>query len=567
MNSKRGEVHLSKDDEFATSKHKSKKKFKSSKINSRVNQIYFEKELMQKFNSSFNERKGFLHDETDAQIHSDPFTCCVLPNFIENDEFTEDLQDELLNLDFVEKSNDLYKFHQSQALQNISNPNITALKNLLYKDFTKWLTSVTNISFTETVDMTCAKYEYTDTLLCHDDELEGRRIAFIYYLVPPWNEEDGGSLDLFDVDDVGQPNTIARSLFPKFNNLVFFEVNPVSFHQVAEVLSKNKCRLSVSGWFHAKTLARPPPFVEPRKIRTSHQEVKEEMFYDWINPLYLDLENQTEIMDRFQDDSEIQLEGFLAKDKYQSLCEALSNQKVKWKRIGPANKRQYEIAEQESLPPVVQECLSVMKSEMMFLLLSNFTALKLHALAPDQDSSDDEEDLKDDKQDPDDDTDPDKPEDKEIKAIEEPSSSNGSNETSKTCNKVKQGQSSMKTQREASDNKIKDKTPSCHGDVRRWRHGDYTLLHDTDTEGSEFALDAVLYFNCKDWDNEYGGFTSYLAKGEDEELLSVTPKENCLSLVYRDKDTLRFVKHINHKVTELADGATSFHDIAFVYYE
>ncbi len=32
----------------------------------------------------------------------------------------------------------------------------------------------------------------SDTLLCHDDELEGRRVAFIFYLVPPWHKEDGG---------------------------------------------------------------------------------------------------------------------------------------------------------------------------------------------------------------------------------------------------------------------------------------------------------------------------------------------------------------------------------------
>ena len=48
--------------------------------------------------------------------------------------------------------------------------------------------------------MTGSKYEYTDTLLCHDDELEGRRIAFILYLVPHWKKEDGGGLDLFDMD-------------------------------------------------------------------------------------------------------------------------------------------------------------------------------------------------------------------------------------------------------------------------------------------------------------------------------------------------------------------------------
>ena len=32
-----------------------------------------------------------------------------------------------------------------------------------------------------------------DVLLCHDDELEGRRIAYIFYLVPPdWEIKDGG---------------------------------------------------------------------------------------------------------------------------------------------------------------------------------------------------------------------------------------------------------------------------------------------------------------------------------------------------------------------------------------
>ena len=32
-----------------------------------------------------------------------------------------------------------------------------------------------------------------DVLLCHDDELEGRHIAYIYYLVDTaWEEKDGG---------------------------------------------------------------------------------------------------------------------------------------------------------------------------------------------------------------------------------------------------------------------------------------------------------------------------------------------------------------------------------------
>jgi len=42
--------------------------------------------------------------------------------------------------------------------------------------------------------------------------------------------------------------------------------------------------------------------------------------------------------------------------------------------------------------------------------------------------------------------------------------------------------------------------------------------------------------------------------------------ENSLALVYRDKETLRFVKHVNHRVTKSA-YANEFVDFAFTYYE
>jgi Rps23 Pro-64 3,4-dihydroxylase Tpa1-like proline 4-hydroxylase len=43
-------------------------------------------------------------------------------------------------------------------------------------------------------------FVFLDVLLCHDDELDTRRIAFILYLVPVWTKDDGGLLDLFDMD-------------------------------------------------------------------------------------------------------------------------------------------------------------------------------------------------------------------------------------------------------------------------------------------------------------------------------------------------------------------------------
>ena len=43
--------------------------------------------------------------------------------------------------------------------------------------------------------------------------------------------------------------------------------------------------------------------------------------YDWINPIYLDSAVQTQIQERFENDSEIELQGFLrvrTKHRWQS---------------------------------------------------------------------------------------------------------------------------------------------------------------------------------------------------------------------------------------------------------
>lgn len=80
---------------------------------------------------------------------------------------------------------------------------------ILYGELLNFLKNVTNIDLSpKKIDVTSSKYEHTDYLLCHDDDIHdvnnfGRRIAFIYYLVPDdWNEDgsDGGNLDLFKVD-------------------------------------------------------------------------------------------------------------------------------------------------------------------------------------------------------------------------------------------------------------------------------------------------------------------------------------------------------------------------------
>jgi len=121
---------------------------------------------------------------------------------------------------------------ESDDLKKRREPHICALRKVLFEDFRTWLADISKIDLESTIDMSCAKYEFSDALLCHDDELEGRRIAFILYLVPPWDRSLGGTLDLYDVDEHFQPKQIVKSLIPSWNTLVFFEVSPVSFHQV-----------------------------------------------------------------------------------------------------------------------------------------------------------------------------------------------------------------------------------------------------------------------------------------------------------------------------------------------
>ena len=56
-----------------------------------------------------------------------------------------------------------------------------------------------------------------------------------------------------------------------------------------------------------------------------------------------------------------------------------------------------------------------------------------------------------------------------------------------------------------------------------------------------------------------------MARDEDEELLSAQPEENALILVYRDNQTMKFVKKVTDEINRMPEQ--SFHDIAVTYYE
>ncbi|XP_019859293.1 PREDICTED: prolyl 3-hydroxylase OGFOD1-like, partial [Amphimedon queenslandica] len=318
-------------------------------------------------------------------------------------------------------------------------------KDLLISDVLPWLRELTGIDLYETVDATCAKYDYTDVLLCHDDELEGRRIAYIYYLVDPsWEKKDGGTLDLFNTDEFGQPHQIVHSIVPLWNSFVFFEVTPISFHQVSEVLTASKTRLTISGWFHGPSLPRPSPYKEVMPLMYHPLDKPLEVLAEWVSPVYLDVGTQSQIREQFESESQIELPDFLIEDKYKLLCNDLNKKVNIWERRGPPNKRNIEVAQPDKLLPLPTECHSLFLSEPFCLLLSHLTGLQLTSHTLNLNPNDD------------------------VSIMPE------SNNT--PCN--------------------------CHGDWYRWQHGGYTLMSDSTStvngeNAEEFSLDAKLFFNTE----------------------------------------------------------------------
>ena len=140
---------------------------------------------------------------------------------------------------------------------------------------------------------------YADALLCHDDQLSGRRIAFALYLVPEdWALVDGGTLDVFASNADG-PTHVERRFVPATGKLVIFKVSSVSFHRVSEVVAQSRTRVAISGWFHGPEGGRAranlselsPTFasVVPLAPLTAGEPVTViAEWRKWINDTYLD---------------------------------------------------------------------------------------------------------------------------------------------------------------------------------------------------------------------------------------------------------------------------------------
>ena len=304
---------------------------------------------------------------------------------------------------------------------------------------------------------------------------------------------------------------------PKRNTMVFFEVTPNSFHQVSEVLS-DRTRLSVNGWFRGPRCHQIAKEVEPfdLPIKFDDHIVDESNLRRWINPLYLTDEIQAQIKGKFENESQISLADFIDPELFKQV-EAALQECQSWVRCGPYNRRSFEKLSDQSLPKMVKELIDVMTSEAMFLTLGNVTGLKLHPMNPDEEEGEEE--------------------DEEVEEEEEDDSEDDSD--GDNCKPI------------VNDKTAKHKTfdPRCQLQIGKFSRGSYTLIHDFDGEvlDKDAKLDVYLHFGhpfeCQFQD---GGFIEYVEKRGDDHLLTVEPKSNHLSVVYRDGKTLRFMKYLNN---------------------
>ncbi|KAJ2855214.1 putative component of NuA3 histone acetyltransferase complex [Coemansia erecta] len=409
-------------------------------------------------------------------------------------EFLLGLKQELADLNWHERLNDLYWFHQTDDLVLNGKKHIKALRDYLSsEEFVGFMEKITGTELARGyLDLAAQRYKKGNHLLCHDDDVHRgkmtRKIAYIIYLVDEqWSEEDGGALGLFNSDENRYPLKVVSHIKPEFNSIGFFLTGMVSYHTVQEVTvaDHDRERWSVTGWFYGpatedntteennlpplpcSVLPQVLPLLEDSVVDAEDDQTE---WTKWINADYLSTAVQNQIQDTFMEQSSVELRNFLQPEVFQSLLECLNP--MFWGSAtakGPAHLRSY--LEKESLDPdtAIAKLAKFLRSASFGRYLSSITSLDLSGASQ---------------------------------------------------------------------------------QVRRFNKGHYTLIHDQALEpaGLDVTMSLLPPVAQDDphaaWEESWGGATHYIA--DKDELLRISPESNSLSLVLRDEGTLRFVKYLNH---------------------
>jgi SM-20-related protein len=143
------------------------------------------------------------------------------------------------------KRKGIFTYYINRTFQIPKNIYITKLFQFLISEkFIKSLNEISDKNITELSEVFISKYEKNCFLDIHEDKNKGD-IAFVISLTKDWRIDYGGILHF--LDDNGD---IKNTFSPKFNNLIFFEVNNKSKHFVSSINNyvKNK-RYCITGWY------------------------------------------------------------------------------------------------------------------------------------------------------------------------------------------------------------------------------------------------------------------------------------------------------------------------------
>ncbi|KRZ45468.1 Tryptophan 5-hydroxylase 1 [Trichinella pseudospiralis] len=434
-------------------------------------------EFVIKFNEKFedvNFRGPWLSTNEDVTAFENPFKCAILRNFLTGNnmnEYFHILRKEILDSRPVLKQKDLFKFFQTK-------------------------------DFNDRVALAAQVYSHGHYLLCHDDRIGGRRIAFILnFTENSWTSDDGGLLELLECESEQYPMKVKHTIVPSENVLTCFEVVLQSFHQVSEIRSKTKKRFSIQGWYHGSEIEYP---MSLRPLSSLYQLIDEPIdmhdkdLKNFINSAYLDKEVISCLNCTFEKESKMDLMNFFKDDVYNAMYREICSNSILWKIHGPMQKRLYYIAEENAfnaeLCPTVHKVISFFKSKLMFNYLAELTGLDNLAVNKD---------------------------------------------LSGGC--------------------------GCKEEIRKFGSGCYSLI-DADECGNsenEMLLEAIFHLVPEDWDEKYGGVTIFHLgeadedeDGDNEYALPEYVNEsnllpNLLTLVYRDRAVPTFVKYVTKDVEHL----------------
>ncbi|KAJ2080623.1 putative component of NuA3 histone acetyltransferase complex [Coemansia sp. RSA 988] len=331
-----------------------------------LNSGYLDEQFINEFHTAFNntdEKKTFHKIDISkgkgrGEVVSRPFHTGRLQHILPA-EFLHELKAELSELDWHERSNDLYWFHQTDDLALNGRKCIKQLRNYLSgEEFVGFMEKITGVQLTRGyLDLAAQRYKQGNHLLCHDDDVQRgkltRKIAYIIYLVDEdWTVKDGGALGLFATDSRGYPTEVVARIVPEFNSIGFFLTGHASFHTVEEVTVTdiNRERWSVTGWFYGPVgdiesdPKIPPPLpssILPDLLPLIDSNSEDAVLWaHWINSDYLKSAVQTKIQETFLEQSSVELRDFLRPEVYSNAIANLTPE-LWTKQKGPAHVSRY----------------------------------------------------------------------------------------------------------------------------------------------------------------------------------------------------------------------------------